>query len=312
VQSIVRASVPPLGRRPTNTLVIPQYVSPTGTNTVDVPGAFVSANYFSALQIPILYGRAFRPEDDRNAPAVAIVSEGMARRYWGRSNVAGERYRYDGAPDSWVEIVGVARDVKVSTLTESASSMYYRSLEQQGSPNVAFLVRTTGDPKTLAATLGKVVHEVDSRLPVLQQSTIEEYLAQQLVIPRLGAGILAGFSLVALGLAALGLYAVVAFAVGERARDVGIRMALGARAPHVIWTTIRGVMLTVGIGLVAGLMLAAGAAQGMRSILYNVSPTDGATLAIVTALLAIVAVLAAVIPARRAARVNPLVVLRYQ
>jgi predicted permease len=312
VQSVVRASVPPLGRRPTNTLVIPQYVSPTGTNTAEVPGAFVSPNYFSALQIPIEYGRAFRPEDNVNAPAVAIVSEAMARRYWGRSNVVGERYRHDGAPDSWVEIVGVARDVKVSTLTETASSMYYRSLEQQGSPNVSFLVRTAGDPKRLATTLGRVIHEVDSRLPILQQSTIEEYLARQLLVPRLGANILSGFSLVALGLAALGLYAVVAFAVGERARDVGIRMALGARAQHVIWTTIRGVMLTVVIGLVTGLMLAAGAAQAMRSILFRVSPTDGVTLAVVTALLASVAVLAAVIPARRAAHVDPLVVLRYQ
>jgi len=312
VRSVVRASVPPLGRGPTNTLVIPEYVSPTGTNTAEVPGSFVSSTYFDALHIPILVGRGFRPEDDVNAPSVAVVTEAMARRYWGTSNAVGRRYRYDSAPDSWVEIVGVAADVKVSSLTEDPRPMNYRSIDQLQSPNVSYLVRTAGDPRALVATLTGVVHQIDRALPVLQASTIDDYLAQQLVIPRIGAGVLGAFSLVALALAALGLYAVVAFAVSERAREVGIRMALGARAPHVVWVTVRSVMLTVGVGLVAGLMLAVAVAQALNGVLYKVSPTDPATLTIVTALLAIVAAIAAVIPARRSARVDPLVVLRHQ
>ena len=312
VQSVVRASQLPLARRGTNTLVIEEYVSPTGTNTTEVPGTFVSEDYFEALAIPILHGRAFRPQDDRAAPAVAVVSDAMARRYWGTSNVVGRRYRHDGVPNSWVEIVGVARDVKVSSLTEDPRPQYYRSLNQQGSVSVSFIVRSTGDQQQMAGTLSRVVHEVDRALPVLQASTMDDYLARQLVVPRIGASILAGFSLAALVLAAMGLYAVVAFAVGERAREVGIRMALGARGPHVVWVTIRGVMMTVGAGLAVGMVLALGAAQGMSSILFRVSPNDPVTLVVVTVILAVVAAVAALIPARRATRVDPLVVLRYQ
>jgi predicted permease len=312
VQSVVTTNRPPFGRGPTNTLVIEQYVSPTGTNTTDVVGAAVSTDYFSELGIPLLHGRAFRPEDDVDARPVAIVNEAMARRYWGTSDVVGRRYGHDGVPNSWVEIVGVARDVKVTSLTEPPRPQFYRPLDQQSVFIVSFIVRSTGDQTAMAGTLGRVVREIDPRLPVLQATTMEDYLAQQLLIPRIGTSILAGFSLTALILAALGLYAVVAFAVGERAKEVGIRMALGARGPHVMWVTIRGVMMTVAAGLAVGLVLAIGAAQGMSNVLYRVSPTDPATLVVVTFVLALVALAAALIPARRAIRVNPLVVLRYQ
>jgi predicted permease len=312
VQSVVTTNRPPFGRGPTNTLVIEQYVSPTGTNTTDVVGAAVSPDYFSELGIPLLHGRAFRPEDDVDARPVAIVNEAMARRYWGTSDVVGRRYGHDGVPDSWVEIVGVARDVKVTSLTEPPRPQFYRPLDQQSVFVVSFIVRSTGDQASMPGTLGRVVRQVDAKLPILQTATMDEYLTQQLLIPRIGTSLLAGFSLTALVLAALGLYAVVAFAVGERAKEVGIRMALGARGSHVVWMTIRGVMLTVAAGLAAGLLLSLGAAQGLTGVLYNVSPTDPLTLVVVTTVLALVALIAALVPARRATRVNPLVVLRYQ
>jgi putative ABC transport system permease protein len=160
--------------------------------------------------------------------------------------------------------------------------------------------------------MSRLVREVDAKLPILLTSTMEDYLTQQLLIPRIGTSILAGFSLTALVLAALGLYAVVAFAVGERAKEVGIRMALGARGAHVVWMTIRGVMIAVAVGLVAGLALSIGVSQGLTNVLYRVSPTDPVTLGVVTLVLALVAFAAALIPAHRATRVNPLVVLRYQ
>jgi len=228
------------------------------------------------------------------------------------SALRGTTYSRDAVADYSVEIVGVAADVKVASLTENPQPFVYRPWAQWGSPAVTFLVRTSGDPRDLVGTLGRVVHEVDPALPILQASTLDEYLGAQLVLPRISTGILIGFSLTALLLAALGLYAVVAFAVGERAKEVGIRMALGARAPHVVWMMVRGVMITVGVGLVIGLMLALWAGQGLRVVLFNVSPTDPPTLIIVTAVLALVAAVAACIPARRATRVNPLAVLRFQ
>jgi len=312
VQSVVRTDRLPVRRGPTSTLVIAGYVSPTGTNTMEVSGAAVSANYFDALGVRLLHGRSFGPQDDVNARPVAIVNDAMARRYWGTSDVVGRSYSHDGVPNSSVEIVGVVNNVKVESLTEEPRPQFYRPLDQQGGFFVSYVVRSTGDQATMAGTLSRVVREVDSKLPILQATTMDDYLTQQLLIPRIGTSILAGFSLTALILAALGLYAVVAFAVGERAREVGIRMALGARGPHVIWMTLRGMMVTVAVGLAAGLMLSIGAAQGMSRVLYRVSPTDPVTLGVVTLVLGLVALVAALIPARRATRVNPLVVLRYQ
>ena len=153
---------------------------------------------------------------------------------------------------------------------------------------------------------------LDSRLPITQLLTIDDYIDQQLLLPRIGASVLTGFSVTALVLAALGLYAVVAFAVGERTKEIGIRIALGAAGSHVVWTMIRGVMLTVGTGLAAGLVVALGVAQALSAILFNVSPTDPATLIIVTAALVLIAIVAACVPAMRATRVDPAVVLRYQ
>src|SRR5262245_8204738 len=293
VQFIVRTDRLPLSGGPTSTLVIPEYVSPAGLNIAEVSFANVSADYFDALGIQLLHGRAFGPRDIYNAPPVAIVNEAMARRYWGTSDVVGRRYSHDGVPDSSVEIVGVVKDVKVASLTEEPRPQFYRPLDQQGGFVVSYIVRSTGDQAAMVGTLSRVVRDVDSKLPVLQATTMDDYLTQQLLIPRIGATILAGFSLTALILAALGLYAVVAFAVGERAREVGIRMALGARGPHVIWMTVRGVMMTVAVGLAAGLALSIGAAQGMSGVLYRVSATDPVTLIVVTLVFALVALVAA-------------------
>ena len=312
VQSIVRTSRPPLGRGPTNTLVIEQYVSPTGTNTTEVPSAVVTPGFFDGLGIPIIRGRAFRPQDDDMAPPVAIVNEAMARRYWGTSDVVGRRYGYDGVPDSWVEIIGVAADVKVTSLTESPQPQLYRPWDQAGFPIASFLVRTSANPSDLTATIGRAVRELDSKLPIMQLTTVDDYIDQQLLVPEIGASVLAGFSLTALVLAALGLYAVVAFAVRERTKEVGIRIALGAHGPTVVWMMIRGVMVTVGAGLGVGLLAALGAARASSSVLFNVSPTDPASLIVATAVLTLVAVVAAWIPALRATRVDPAVVLRYQ
>ena len=131
VQSVVRTSRTPLGRGPTNTLVIEQYISPTGTNVAEVPSAFVSPGYLEGLGIQIVRGRGFRPQDDAMAPPVAVVSAAMAQRYWGTTDVVGRRYGHDGAPDSWVQIVGVAADVKVSSLTESPQPLVYRPWDQR-------------------------------------------------------------------------------------------------------------------------------------------------------------------------------------
>jgi ABC-type antimicrobial peptide transport system permease subunit len=226
--------------------------------------------------------------------------------------VIGRRYRHDGVPDSWVEIVGVVTDVKVTSLTENPQPQVYRPWDQQAFPFASFIVRTAGNPSAVLGAMGSAVRGVDSRLPITQLVTVDDYIDEQLLLPRAGASVLVGFSLTALILAALGLYAVVAFAVRERTKEVGIRIALGARGPGVVWVMLRGILLTVAAGLVVGLLAALGAARVLSNVLFNVSPTDPTTLVIVTAVLTLVAVVAAWIPALRATRVDPAVVLRYQ
>ncbi|HZM94127.1 MAG TPA: ABC transporter permease [Vicinamibacterales bacterium] len=312
VQSVVRTSRPPLGRGPTNTLVIEGYISPTGTNTAEVPSAVVTPGFFEGLGVRMLHGRTFRPQDDNSAPRVAVVNEAMAQRYWGTADVVGRRFGYDGAPDSWVEIVGVVANIKVESLTENPRPQLYRPWDQTGFPIASFIVRTSGNPSDLTATIGRVVRGYDSKLPIMQLVTVNDSVDQQLLVPRLAASVLAGFSLTALVLAALGLYAVVAFAVRERTKEVGIRLALGARGTLVVWAMVRGIMLTVGIGLAAGLLVTLGSARALSNVLFNVSATDPATVLVMTAVLTLVAAVAAWIPALRATRVDPAVVLRYQ
>jgi predicted permease len=312
VEWVVTTSRVPLSRGGTNTLVIEGYVSPAGTNAAEVPGVAISPNYFARLGIRVLHGRAFTPRDDLSAPVVAVVNEAMARRFWGSTDVVGRRYRYDGQSDSWVEIVGVVANAKLSSLTEEPQPQLYRSINQQILPFASFLVRTDGNPADAVGTMAAAVRGLDSRLPVMQLVTMNEHIDQQLLLPRMGTGVLTVFSLTALILAALGLYAVVAFAVGERTKEIGIRIALGAGGPNVVWIIVRAVMVTVTTGIAVGLLAALGAGRALSAVLFNVSPSDPATLLVGIAVLALVAIVAACIPAMRATRVDPAVVLRCQ
>ncbi len=312
VESVVRTSRPPLAPGPTNTLIIEGYVSPTGTNTVEIPGAVVAPGYFERLGISIVRGRALRPQDDQSAPPVAVVSEAMARRFWGTLDVVGRRYRHDGQPDSWVEIVGVSANVKVTSLTEDSQPQVYRPWDQTGWPVASFIVRTARNPLEVVGAIGAAVRGFDSRLPMTQLVTMDDYVDRQLLLPRVAAGVLSGFSFTALLLAALGLYAVVAFAVGERTKEIGIRIALGAGRLGVVWTVVRAVMVTVTVGLAVGVLAALGAGRALSAVLFNVSPSDPATLAVGIAVLSMVAIIAACIPAMRATRVDPAAALRYQ
>jgi putative ABC transport system permease protein len=161
IDQVVMTSRAPLSRGGTNTLVVEGYVSPTGTNTGEVAGVVVSPNYFESLGIRVLHGRTLTARDDRSAPAVAVINEAMARRFWGSTDVVGRRYRHDGEPDSWVEIVGVVANVKLTSVTEEPQPQVYRSVDQQAWPFASFLVRTAGDPANVVGTMAAAVRGLD-------------------------------------------------------------------------------------------------------------------------------------------------------
>jgi len=284
------------------------FTAPGGDDDLEIDVAAVGPEYFQTLGIPLVAGRVFESADDANAPRVAIVSEAMARAYWGRVDVVGEQVRM-GEP---VEIVGVARDTKVRTLGERPRPYLYTPIGQEHPDLASVIAATSGEPGPVLELMRRELRATVANLPVFDAKTMAQHLGVALFLPRMAAGLLGAFGLLGLGLAALGLYGVIAFAVAQRTREIGIRMALGARASEVVRVVVRESVTLVTVGLAIGLAIALAATKPLGALLVGVAPGDPVTLLGVALVLVLAAVLASLVPARRAARVDPLVALRQQ
>ena len=294
-----------------STLEIEGYNPPTGTGSVEVIFAYVDPDYREALEIPLLHGRDFTPDDRLETERVALVNEAFARRCWGTSDAVGRRYRHQGYPESWVRIVGVVGNVRVRTPAEAPTPMFYRPLGQSsGTPRLALLARVTGDPGATVRMMRRELRGLNADIPVYQAGKMEDHLAAAMALPRAAAGMLGLFGGLALLLASMGLYAVVAFAVARRTGEIGIRIALGASGGKVVGMVIKETMMVVAFGVAVGLALTLLATPVLKSILFNVAPSDPTTLAAVAALLVLVTLVATWLPARRAAASDPMAALR--
>jgi len=308
VRQVATADVVPLGLGlQTRGVAIDGYTAPNGETEIEIDYGTVSPEYFATLGIPLVSGRAFEPSDDERAPRVAIVSEAMARAYWGRVDVVGEQVRMGTEP---VEIVGVARDTKVRTLGEAPRPRLYGASGQAPPDMVSVLAATTDEPGPVLELMRRALRSTASGLPVFDAKTMPQHLGVALFLPRMAAGLLGAFGLLGLVLAALGLYGVIAFAVAQRTREIGIRMALGARAGEVVRVVVRESVALVSVGLAIGLAIALVATRPLGALLVGVGTSDPLTLGGVAIVLVVAAVLASLIPARRAATVDPLVALR--
>ena len=263
------------------------------------------------MGIPLLAGRDFSAADSPESPIVVIVTETAARLFFG-GDAVGRRVRRQNEPDLWREVVGVVADVKVTDLQEQPTPLMYWSTEQTGAGGFAVVVRTAGDPAALLPVLPRALRDVREALPVTRIDAFETHLAGALDAARTSALLMSAFAALALLLAGLGIYAAVSFAVERRTHEIGIRVALGATAPRLIRMVVGGSLKVAAIGVVAGLVLAVLAAQGMQAILFGVAPLDGVSFAAAAALLIAAAGVAAFVPAQRAARANPSDVLRNQ
>ncbi|MGD8818386.1 MAG: ABC transporter permease, partial [Acidobacteriota bacterium] len=310
VEDATLTSILPASRRGTTSLVMEGYEPPSGQTSVEVPFSIVDARYFETLRIPLLYGRTFTAADNPDGERVAVVSEALALRYFGEADAVGRRFRSEGAPDSWRRIIGVVDDAIVRELTEDTGPQAYYPWTQSAASSGFVLVRTAGDPAGAIGMLRDELRAIDPDIPVLSAATMSAHLADTLATPRLAARFLGGFSLVALVLASLGLYGVVSFAVGRRMLEVGVRMALGARAGQVVWLVLREVAVLVCVGVLLGLGISLFATSALSGVLFGVSSTDPLTLASVAFLLLAVALGAALVPALRAAQADPLLALR--
>lgn len=281
----------------------------------DVDHISVSPNYFSTLGIPLLAGREFTEADGATAPKVALVSEAMAKRFFPGRNAVGLHFAFGGGPKTVpdIQIVGVVKDVKQEHVSSSAQPYVYIPYAQRPKlREMTFYVRSERDPLLLASSLQDVVRQMDPNLPVFDLKTMERVVEDDLFSARMVAVLSACFAGLAALLAALGIYGVLAYVVVQRTREIGIRMALGAVAGDVRRLILRevGTMVLIGVGV--GLPAAFGLARFSESLLYGVHAGDPAAYAVGLGLIAMIALVACFIPARRATRVDPLVALRYE
>jgi predicted permease len=279
----------------------------------------VMANYFETMGIPIVQGRSFQAADAASTGLVAIVNETLVNRFWKDQNPIGQRLRPCCGDTPWFTVIGVAKDVKQGGLDQETGTEFYRFIEQTAddpppvtyAPNAMNVVlRTTLPPSALLQTVTAAVRDMDRSVPVVRLREMDDVFAESIQRPRLLAQLLGGFAGLALLLAAIGTYGVLANMVAERRREIGIRMALGANRSRVLGDVMTHGLSLTAIGLVAGLAGAFGLTRLMASLLFGVRPIDPLTIATVVGTIALVAALACGLPAWRASRVDPIVVLR--
>jgi predicted permease len=271
----------------------------------------VGPRYFETMEVPLTRGRGFTDADRPGAPAVVIVNEAFAKRFWGDADPIGKRISRNGENGPWIEVVGLARDGKYVSITESPRPfVYYPQLQMPD--GVIMHVRTTGDPRGLLTAARREVAVAAPNWMIERPRTLEEDIGASLLPQRIAAGLLGAFGVVALLLAAVGLYGVVAVAVAQRTREIGIRVALGAQGGEVLGLMLRQGMTLAGIGLLVGVPLAFVGARLVSAFLVGSGAADPVVFVGAAGLLAFVTLVASYVPARRASRVDPMQALRSQ
>ncbi|HXX15377.1 MAG TPA: ABC transporter permease, partial [Candidatus Eremiobacteraceae bacterium] len=281
----------------------------------------ISSDYFKVLQTTLLRGRSFTEGDEDGKPLVAIIDESTARKYWPTSDPLGRRVRFGrtpvhqhlsptGSAKPWTTIVGIVKDIKSDGLDIDGVPHIYVPTYQDNSKELSVVLRTSLPATQLEPQIRHEIQSIDPGLPVFSVSSMNNVLDRSLASRRFSAELLGGFAGLAVLLASIGIYGLLAYIVGQRSREIGIRMALGARRDDILRMFLRKGVALAGVGIVAGLVFSASTASMMASLLYGVRPHDPAVFLIVPLLLLAVAALASYLPARRATKVNPMIALR--
>jgi len=306
----VTTSIPLTGWNSIFSFEIPGRPAPPPGQTLEAEFIAISPGYTNAMGIPLLRGRLLSESDSKTSPSVVLINETMARRHWPNEEAVGKQVKVG---PFMREIVGVVADVKQDGLNVSSREQIYASIYQVPSPASKILVvRSSADPKNLIGAVRKEVLAVDHDQPMANIRTMDEVFSESISKPRLYMILLSVFAAVALALAVIGIYSVLAYSVSQRTQEIGIRMALGARPRDVLTLVVgQGMLLTV-IGIVIGLVAAFFLSRAMASMIEGINARDMMIFGGTPFILAIVSLLACFIPARRAARLNPIIALRFQ
>lgn len=294
----------------TTTILVDGRPEATPRTGAQVDTSRVTAEYFRTLDVPLVAGREFDSRDTPESMRVAIVSEALARTYFPDGDALGARLRLLTTTGPEVEIVGISKDYMVRQVGETPRPMIHFAASQRASTSYSILVRTSGDSGALVTDIQRQLQALEPRLIFLELGSLGRMAATSLLPISLGASVFAGLAGLALMLAGIGLYGVIAFSVSRRTKEIGIRMALGSTRGHVVTRVLREALILVGVGTVLGVGLAAVGTQALSSVLLGVTAFDPLSYFAAGTVLIAVAALAAIIPARRAASVDPLIALR--
>ena len=270
----------------------------------------VSPEYFRVMQTSLVRGRFFEESDEAGKDPVVIVDESTALRYWRDSSPLGKRVRWGRDTNPWQTVVGVVRDIKHDGLDSDGTPHVYTSIYQRGGRTLSVVARTSLPAETLAPQITQAIQRVDAALPVFGVRSMNEVIDASLAARRFSAQLVGAFAALALLLASIGIYGLLAYMAGQRTQEIGIRMALGARQADILRLMVGKGAALAGLGIAAGLVLAAAAGPLINRLLYGVRPLDPAVYLAAPAVLLAVALVASYVPARRAARVDPLTALR--
>ncbi|HEV8431377.1 MAG TPA: ABC transporter permease [Pyrinomonadaceae bacterium] len=285
---------------------------PRGSAGRNIMNTVVSRGYFNAMQIPLIEGRDFDERDTTKTKRVIVINQRMAEMLWPGESAVGKRIFIGSDSRDGLEVVGVVKTGKYRALAEDPKPFYYSSMDQRRPTTMALVIRPTVDPVSLVGAIRSELQAIDRRVPVFAVKTMDQHKTYALWAPNMAASFSLAFGVLAILLSAVGLYSVMAYVVSQRTREVGIRMALGANRADVMKMITRQGMRLAAVGVGIGLLLALAVAQVLSSLLIGISGYDVTTFVLVPALLAVVALVACYLPARRATKVDPLVALRYE
>ena len=315
VRSVGMTSIVPLNQdnREGQAIVPEGYQLPPGTDTITVSSTRIDEGYLETIGIPLVSGRTFRETDTMDLPLVIVVNQALAARYWPGQDAIGKRIRLQGATGPWAQIVGVAADSKYNWIGEAATPFIYLSRRQNGMPRGTLIVATTGASTALVTAMRQVLRELDPNLPTSPVRTMEEFYQGSAVNSVASAiRMVAWMGAMGLALALVGLYSLMAYAVARRTREFGVRMAVGAPPRSVLRLVLRHGGWLVLAGVVLGVSGSVAVGGLLRGILPSSGGIDLVPYLIVVPTLVAVTLAAAYIPARRAARIDPLVALRQE